>query len=61
MKTCTSDLPCSPCAAVSNRAWQFLRVRKRFWLLPMVFVFALFAILALISNGSEANFIYTLN
>jgi hypothetical protein len=46
---------------VSNRAWEFLKTRKKFWLLPMLFVFALFALLALLSTGSEANFVYTLN
>ena len=46
---------------MSNRAWEFLKVRKKFWLLPMIFVFALFALLALLSAGSGANFVYTLN
>lgn len=44
-----------------SRAWDFLKVRKRYWLLPMALVIALFAILVLLSVGSEGNFVYTLN
>ena len=44
-----------------SRAWDFLKVRKRYWLLPMALVIALFALLALLSVGSEGNFVYTLN
>ncbi|MFI5316266.1 MAG: DUF5989 family protein [Myxococcota bacterium] len=46
--------------SVSSRLWDFLRVRKRFWLLPMLLVLALFAALVLLSVGSESNFTYTL-
>jgi competence protein ComGC len=46
---------------VFSRLWGFLRVRKRFWLLPMLLVLALFAVLVLLSVGSESNFTYTLN
>ena len=42
-------------------AWEFLKTRKRFWLLPMLLVFALFAALVWLSSGSEGNFVYTLN
>ncbi len=44
-----------------TRVWDFLKVRKRYWLLPMILVLALFAALALLSVGSEGNFVYTLN
>lgn len=44
-----------------SRAWDFLKVRKRYWLLPMALVIALFALLVLLSVGSEGNFVYTLN
>ncbi|HTO71899.1 MAG TPA: DUF5989 family protein [Myxococcota bacterium] len=44
-----------------SRTWGFLKVRKRYWLLPMLVVLALFAALALLSVGSEGNFVYTLN
>lgn len=44
-----------------SRTWDYLRVRKKFWLLPMLVVLALFAVLVVLSVGSEGNFVYTLN
>jgi uncharacterized protein DUF5989 len=44
-----------------SRTWDFLKVRKRYWLLPMLVVLALFATLVVLSMGSEGNFVYTLN
>jgi uncharacterized protein DUF5989 len=43
-----------------SAAWDYLKVRKKFWLLPMVLVLALFAVLVMMSVGSEGNFVYTL-
>jgi hypothetical protein len=41
--------------------WQFLRVRKKFWLLPIIAVMLLFGVLLLVAEGSAvAPFIYTL-
>jgi hypothetical protein len=41
--------------------WGFLRVRKKFWLLPMLLTLALFGALVLLTSGSAAApFIYTL-
>ena len=41
--------------------WSFLRVRKKFWLLPILIVMALFGGLIVLSQGSAvAPFIYTL-
>lgn len=41
--------------------WQFLRVRKKFWLLPVILMSALLGGLIVISKGSAlAPFIYTL-
>lgn len=41
--------------------WNFMRVRKKFWLLPILVVFALFGGLILLTQGSAvAPFIYTL-
>ena len=41
--------------------WTFLRVRKKFWLIPVIFMMALFGGLVVLSNGSViAPFIYTL-
>jgi|TARA_B100001094_G_C17689185_1_gene557209 hypothetical protein len=41
--------------------WDFLRERKKYWLLPILIVLALFGILIVLSQGSAvAPFIYTI-
>ena len=41
--------------------WRFLRVRKKFWLLPILLMMLLFGGLVVLTNGSAvAPFIYTL-
>ena len=41
--------------------WAFLRVRKKFWLLPILFVMGLVGILVVLGEGSVlAPFIYAL-
>lgn len=41
--------------------WKFLKVRKKFWLLPMIVMLVLFGGLILLAQGSAvAPFIYTL-
>ena len=41
--------------------WTFMRVRKKFWLLPIIIMMALFGGLIVLSQGSAvAPFIYTL-
>ena len=41
--------------------WQFLRVRKKFWLLPILIIMAMFGGLIVMFQGSAvAPFIYTL-
>jgi hypothetical protein len=41
--------------------WQFMRIRKKFWLLPIMMMMALFGALIVLSQGSAvAPFIYTL-
>jgi hypothetical protein len=41
--------------------WSFLRVRKKFWLLPLLLVMALLGVLIVMAQGSAvAPFIYTL-
>ena len=41
--------------------WNFMRVRKKFWLLPIFLIMALFGGLIVLSQGSAvAPFIYTL-
>lgn len=41
--------------------WQFMRVRKKFWLLPVILAMLLLGGLLLLAQGSAiAPFIYTL-
>ena len=41
--------------------WKFMRVRKKFWLLPILFMVALFGGLIIVTNGTAvAPFIYAL-
>jgi hypothetical protein len=41
--------------------WQFLRARKKFWLLPILVMMVVFGGLIVLSQGSAvAPFIYTL-
>jgi|TARA_B100001964_G_scaffold166497_1_gene182818 hypothetical protein len=40
--------------------WDYLKVRKKYWLLPIFIVLALFGALTILSQGSAiAPFIYT--
>ena len=40
---------------------EFLKVRKKYWLLPIVIVLVLFGVLIILSQGSAvAPFIYTI-
>jgi hypothetical protein len=40
--------------------WQFMRVRKKYWLLPIVMMMALFGGLIVLTQGTAvAPFIYT--
>jgi hypothetical protein len=41
--------------------WNFMLIRKKFWLLPIMLMMALFGALIVLSQGSAvAPFIYTL-
>jgi len=41
--------------------WNFMKVRKKFWLLPILLMMALFGALIVLSQGSAvAPFVYTL-
>ena len=41
--------------------WDFLKVRKKYWLLPILIVLALFGSLIILSQGTAvAPFIYTI-
>ena len=44
-----------------NEFWEFLNERKKYWLLPIIIVLALFGVLIVLSQGSAvAPFIYTI-
>ncbi len=44
-----------------NEFWEFLRERKKFWLLPIIFVLLLMGgLIALTSGSAVAPFVYTL-
>jgi hypothetical protein len=48
-------------ASIIKEFWDFLRVRKRYWLAPIVIIFALLALLVVFTESSAvAPFIYTL-
>ena len=41
--------------------WEFLKVRKKYWLIPIIVVLVLFGGLIILSQGSAvAPFIYTI-
>ena len=41
--------------------WEFLKVRKKFWLLPIIIILLLFGIIIVFTSGSAlAPFIYTI-
>jgi hypothetical protein len=41
--------------------WNYLKERKKWWLMPVIFILILFGALIIISSGSAiAPFIYTL-
>jgi hypothetical protein len=47
--------------AVLNELWRFVRVRKKYWLLPILIVMFAFGGLLILTQGSAvAPFIYTL-
>jgi len=44
-----------------SELWVFLRIRKKFWLFPIIFMMVVFGALVILSQGSAvAPFIYTL-
>jgi hypothetical protein len=47
--------------SILNELWAFLRVRKKYWLAPIVLVLVVFGGLIILAQGSVvAPFIYTL-
>jgi hypothetical protein len=48
-------------ASLSKELWQFMRVRKKFWLLPIIVIMVLVGGLLVFAQGSAlAPFIYTI-
>lgn len=44
-----------------SEMWRFLKVRKKFWLAPIILIMAVFGGLLIVAQGSAvAPFIYTL-
>jgi hypothetical protein len=47
--------------SIFSEFWEFLRIRKRYWLLPILLTLALFGALIVFTEGSAvAPFIYAL-
>ena len=47
--------------SILSEFWEFLRVRKKYWLLPIIVILALFGGLIVLTQGSAiAPFIYTI-
>ena len=41
--------------------WEFIKYRKKYWLLPVILILLLFGVLIVLTSGSAiAPFIYTL-
>ena len=41
--------------------WDFLKTRKKYWLIPVIIILLVFAVLIVLSSGSAiAPFIYTI-
>jgi len=48
-------------ASLTKELWQYMRVRKKFWLLPIVVIMVLVGGLLVFAQGSAlAPFIYTI-
>lgn len=47
--------------SIFRELWEFMRIRKKFWLLPIVLIMVLLGGLLILAQGSAvAPFIYTL-
>jgi hypothetical protein len=47
--------------SIFSELWRFMAKRKKWWLLPMIVIIALFGLLLVFAHGSPlAPFIYTL-
>jgi hypothetical protein len=56
-----NDMARSGFAALAGELWSFLRVRKKWWLAPILIIMALFGSLIVFTHGSAlAPFVYTI-
>lgn len=55
-----ADEGAQPRQSLAAEIWDFLRTNKKWWMLPIVVVFAFFGVLMLIGGTAAAPFIYTL-
>ena len=47
--------------SILKELWEFIKIRKKFWLLPILFFMLLLGVLVVFAQGSAvAPFIYTL-
>lgn len=47
--------------SIIKELWKFLKVRKKFWLLPIILIMLLLGLLLVVAQGSAiAPFIYTI-
>lgn len=47
--------------SIFRELWEFMRERKKFWLLPIIFIMVLLGgLLVLVQGSAVAPFIYTL-
>ncbi len=47
--------------SILKKLWQFLKVRKKFWLFPVILIMLFLGALIVLGQGSEvAPFIYTI-
>ena len=65
MTVCGFKSSTAPCMEVEKmlmaEAWKYLRLRKRFWLAPILAILTLFSALVFVTKGSTvAPFIYAL-
>lgn len=49
-----------PRRTLAGEVWEFLSTNKKWWMLPIIVVFAFFGLLMLVGGTAAAPFIYSL-